>query len=160
MDYTVHGILQARILEWVAFSFLSFLGWGSSQPSDWTQVFCIAGGFFTSWATREAHFKEGKHENAPDLQPQVLLGAETHSETGCYCLLLNKSPAGVKLQLGGCSDLEEPGQTPECQNDRPFLCSRIISNHSQGWPGWGISKPATSEWPDQFAEALLRETNQ
>ena len=33
---------------------LSFLP-GSSQPRDWTQVFRIAGRFFTSWATREAH---------------------------------------------------------------------------------------------------------
>ena len=49
-DYTVHGILQARILEWVAFPFSR----GSSQPRDWSQVFFIAGGFFTSWATREA----------------------------------------------------------------------------------------------------------
>ena len=44
MDYTVHGILQARILEWVAFPFSK----GSSQPRDITQVSCIAGGFFTT----------------------------------------------------------------------------------------------------------------
>ena len=44
MDYTVHGILQARILEWVAFPF----SMGSSQPRDQTQVSRIAGGFFTS----------------------------------------------------------------------------------------------------------------
>ena len=50
MDYTVHGILQARILEWVDFPFSR----GSSQPSDQTQVSRIAGGVFTSWATREA----------------------------------------------------------------------------------------------------------
>ena len=50
LDYTVHGILQARILEWVAFPFTR----GSSQPRDWTQVSHIAGGFFTSQATREA----------------------------------------------------------------------------------------------------------
>ena len=49
-DYTVHGVLQTRILEWVAFPFSR----GSSQPRDRTQVSCIAGGFFTSWATREA----------------------------------------------------------------------------------------------------------
>ena len=47
MDYTVYGILQARILEWVAFSFSR----GSSQPRDPTQVSHIAGGFFTSQAT-------------------------------------------------------------------------------------------------------------
>ena len=44
MDYTVHGILQARILEWVAFLFSKV----SSQPRDQTQVSCIAGRFFTS----------------------------------------------------------------------------------------------------------------
>ena len=46
----VHGILQARILEWVAVPFSG----GSSQPRDWTQISHIAGGFFTSCATREA----------------------------------------------------------------------------------------------------------
>ena len=48
--WTIHGILQARIPEWVAFPFSR----GSSQPRDRTQVSCIAGKFFTSWATREA----------------------------------------------------------------------------------------------------------
>ena len=47
---SVHGILQARILEWVAISFPR----GSSQPRDWTQVSHIAGRRFTLWATREA----------------------------------------------------------------------------------------------------------
>ena len=50
IDYTVHGILQARILEWVAFPFSR----GSSQPRDQTQVSRIAGRFFTSRATKEA----------------------------------------------------------------------------------------------------------
>ena len=50
MDYTVHGILQARILEWVAVPFSR----GSSQNRDQTQVSHIEGRFFTSWATREA----------------------------------------------------------------------------------------------------------
>ena len=49
-DYTVHGILQARILEWVAFPFSR----GSFQPRNWTRVSCIAGGFFIDWAIREA----------------------------------------------------------------------------------------------------------
>ena len=48
--YIVHGILQARILEWVAVPFSR----GSSQPRDRTQVSRIAGGFFTTWAIREA----------------------------------------------------------------------------------------------------------
>ena len=53
VDYTVHGIFQATILEWVAFPFSR----GSSQPRDWTQVSCIAGGFFTSWTTQKAQSK-------------------------------------------------------------------------------------------------------
>ena len=89
MGYTVHGILQARILERVAFPFsrgifptqgsnpgLPHCKWilyqlshkgsprilervvypfssGSSQPRNRIRVLCIAGGFFTSWATRE-----------------------------------------------------------------------------------------------------------
>ena len=49
MDYAVRGILQARILEWVAIPFSR----GSFQPRDQIQVSHIAGGFFTSWATRQ-----------------------------------------------------------------------------------------------------------
>ena len=44
MDYTLHGILQVKILEWIAFPFSR----GSSQPNDQTQVSHTAGGFFTS----------------------------------------------------------------------------------------------------------------
>ena len=48
--WTVYGIPQAIIMEWVAFPFSR----GFSQPRDQTQVSHIAGEFFTSWATREA----------------------------------------------------------------------------------------------------------
>ena len=44
MDYTVHGVLYARILEWLTFPFSR----GSSQPRLQTQVSYIAGRFFTS----------------------------------------------------------------------------------------------------------------
>ena len=47
---SVHGILQARILEWVPILFSR----GSSQPRDRTQVSCIVGRFFTVSATRKA----------------------------------------------------------------------------------------------------------
>ena len=90
MDYTVHGILQARILEWVAFPFsrgifptqgsnpgllhcqwilyqlshqgnpiiLEWVAYPFSSESSWlrnqSRVSCIAGGFFTNWAIKEA----------------------------------------------------------------------------------------------------------
>ena len=47
----VHGILQARILEWVAIPFSR----ESSRPRDQTQVSCIVDRRFTVWATREVH---------------------------------------------------------------------------------------------------------
>ena len=47
---SIHGILQVRVLEWVAISFSR----GSSQPRDWTQISHIAGRLFTIRATREA----------------------------------------------------------------------------------------------------------
>ena len=45
------GIIQATILEWVACLFSS----RSFQPGNWTKISCIAGGFLTNWAIREAH---------------------------------------------------------------------------------------------------------
>ena len=47
---SVHGILQARMLEWIAIAFSR----GSFRPRDRTQVSCIAGRCFNLWATREA----------------------------------------------------------------------------------------------------------
>ena len=48
---SVHGIFQARVLDWVAISFSR----GSSQPRDQTRVSYTAGRRFTVWATREAY---------------------------------------------------------------------------------------------------------
>ena len=48
---SVHGILQARILEWVAMPSSRESSW----PRDKTRISCIAGRFFTFWATSEAH---------------------------------------------------------------------------------------------------------
>ena len=62
VDYTVQGIFQARIWEWVAFPFSR----GSSQPRDWTQVSHTADGFMTS------------------LEPQ---GKPKNTRVGSLCLL-------------------------------------------------------------------------
>ena len=50
LGFSVHRILQARILEWIAI----FFSRGSSWPRDWTHVSCIGGRRFNLWATREA----------------------------------------------------------------------------------------------------------
>ena len=72
---SVHGILQARILEWVAIPFSR----GSSPPRDWTWVSwnsCIAGRFFTIWATRE-----GPKAGAYSIILSLCVCANTPSET-------------------------------------------------------------------------------
>ena len=66
---SVHGILQPGTLEWVAIPFSR----GSSQPRAWTWVSCIAGRFFTIWATREESplAKKEKQKKFSEVQ-QVL----------------------------------------------------------------------------------------
>ena len=73
---SIHGIFQARVLEWVAI----FFSRGSSQPRDQTQVSHIAGKHFTIWATREAQQGikkkpklQGKLLDAGDLLMAMLL---------------------------------------------------------------------------------------
>ena len=83
MDYTVRGILQARILEWVAFPFSR----GLSQPRDQIQVTCIAGGFFTSWATREAQFS---YEKKLKIISSTYLLAKNNVEKTMWNILLFK----------------------------------------------------------------------
>ena len=99
-NYTVHGILQARILEWVAIPFSR----GSSQPRDQTQVSHIADRFFTSWATREAITISNKQKtvkvliawSCPTLLPHGLSSARLprpwhslgkNTRVDCYFLL-------------------------------------------------------------------------
>ena len=64
---SVHGILQERILEWVAIPFSR----GSSQSRDQSLVSCTAGIFFTVWVTREAPLRvdHGLIQTSADCQP-------------------------------------------------------------------------------------------
>ena len=80
---TVHEILQARILEWVAFPFFR----GSSQSRDWTQISRIAGRFFTSWATREA-------QTGRNVESQFL------SQTYWIYICFSKDAQGISVQAG------------------------------------------------------------
>ena len=79
---SVHEILQAGTLEWVA----TFLCRGSSQPRDGTQVSHIAGRFFTIWAPREAQSSltlsllgNRTHVTGGDLQGPEQTGEGPHS---------------------------------------------------------------------------------
>ena len=87
---SVHGILQARKLKWVA---LPLSRGESSQPRDWTQVSRITGGFFTSWATREALMIQQFHSsNSLQQLTLVFLPGEFHGQRS----LVGYSPWGHK----------------------------------------------------------------
>ena len=72
---SVHGIFQARVLEWVAISFSR----GSSQPRDGTWVSHIAGRCFTIWATREAsrHVQISKSKSKGRIFYSIFLSDRT-----------------------------------------------------------------------------------
>ena len=75
---SVHGILQARVLEWVAISFSR----GSSQPRNWTLVSCIAGRFFTNWNTQSVQFSSVA-QSCPTLcdpMNRSMLGLPVHHQ--------------------------------------------------------------------------------
>ena len=98
---SLHGILQARLLEWVAIPFPR----GSSQPWDRTRVSCIAGRFFTIWATREAQMQRG------ECGKRLLMSASNKalasnlflstSPRGRAATSWNINPAGIILSHGG-----------------------------------------------------------
>ena len=109
IDCTVHGILQARILEWVAFPFFR----GSSQPRDQTQVSHIAGGFFTSWATWDeggahkatplAYFRFGRGHCRTQYLVTVFSPLKSGGCSQCSSLCAHLAPAppdGVNIPVG------------------------------------------------------------
>ena len=82
---SVHGILQARIREWVAIPFSRRSSW----PRDGTRVSCIAGRFFTVWATREALFSYGETHKCLVLlltatQDSTSFRSSWHTQTLCF----------------------------------------------------------------------------
>ena len=102
MNYTVHGILRARILERVAFPFSR----ESSQPRDWTQVSCIAGGCFTSWATREARYQKYRMIKVRLLTYLLhFTGVETFREVKGLVrhLQLNRGQNGIRIRSDSMS---------------------------------------------------------
>ena len=88
---SVHGISQARTLEWVAISSSR----ESSEPRDWTWVFPIAGRLFTIWATREAW--KNKSLSKPESNQQYKDG-HGHSSTVLFYQLTYQRVCAI-LQL-------------------------------------------------------------
>ena len=92
---SVHGILQARILEWVSIPFSR----GSSWPRDWSWVSHIAGRFFTIWVPREAQISRGV------CRYSALLSWELSTESLFNCLRAS-SRSGLCSQASAAPPLE------------------------------------------------------
>ena len=123
--FSVHGILQARILEWVAIPFSR----GSSQSRDWTRISRIAGRFFTVSATREALVTC----MLPNSGPTAHLSKATTWETG-----IGWKTKGYFIQEAG--NLGEGGPGSQNYLLRFCLAMNVLkgkrrSNFSWSWDG-------------------------
>ena len=107
---SVHEIVQARILEWVAISSSR----GSSQPRDRTRVSCTAGRFFIDWAAREAHI--GKAHCPYNISPSLsdllhsawqFLALSTLLQMASFCSFIWLS--NIPLHICAASSLGFPG---------------------------------------------------
>ena len=132
---SVHGILQARILEWVALP--SFRG--SSQPRDQTRVSCFAGRFLTTWATRVAL-------QAPPylgLSLQVLLFLWYIFRNGIVVkIFLHFLLLFLLFYFSLPSDLPDWRAFLLCQSSGPSLVLKHNSWNFLGFPGFTlIRKP-------------------
>ena len=134
MDYTVSGILQARILEWVAvhFSRGSSQPRGSSQRRDQTQVFDIAGRFFTSWATKDAQeYWSGEPISSPAdfLDPGIKLGSPALQEDSLLTLLFPWARQ--------CLDPQNEASITVLVTGGFLLCCWYLSRRQDTWiPTW------------------------
>ena len=117
---SAHGILQAKMLEWVAISFSR----GSFYPSNRTHVSCIAGRFFTDWTRREA-LKVIIVQLCLILWPYGLCNME-FSRPVCW--------SGSPFLSPG--DLPNPGIKPRF----PSLQADSLPAESPGKPKWSLSR--------------------
>ena len=127
---SVHGLLQARILEWVAISFFR----GFSQPRDWTQVSCIAGRFFNIWATREAI------EVCNSIVHYMgFLGEASDKEPACQCRRLRGPIPGS-------------GRSPGGGNGNPLQYSCLENPMDRGaWRATVHRVPKSQTWQKQLS---------
>ena len=111
---SVHGILQAKILEWAAIPFSR----GSSQPRDQTQVSCTAGRFFTIWATRETE-KEcclpiRELNPSPTWLVVILTTMYTHIHTNTHISRRQWQPSPIFLPGKSHGKRSLVGYSPQC----------------------------------------------
>ena len=123
---SVHEILQARILEWVAVPFSR----RSSRARDWTQVSCIAGVFFTVWAAREALVCLGKSPLTPsearwEIDEQKKSDKTVATKLCCSCLCYIQANLPLLFQGFWTCMSYFSGYWSKSQRDKPLPTSSL-----------------------------------
>ena len=132
--FSVHGIFQARILEWVAISFPR----GASRPRDRTRVSCIVGRCFTIWATREAPGKAHKGKMIAEPQVNIREGTQLHPSTENWIKDLLSGPLSQSLPSGSFH--------------KPLIllhqrAHRLKTTITENWPIWSHGpQPCLTQW--------------
>ena len=99
LGFSVHRILQARILEWIAIPFSRVSSW----PRDWTQVSCTGGKFFTVWATGRSRYDNDDYGKITGhrVYQTGSLTMEKNSQQR-FSLLFNKNEASKNVYVTDC----------------------------------------------------------
>ena len=163
---SVHGILQARILEWFVISFSK----GSSQSRNWTWVSCITGRFFTNWAMRilTEHFLQGWTTAdklplifslgnvliSPSFLQDILLDTEFLVDNFLLSALIYVILLPVDLRdyekKSAYTLFEDPLYVMSCFSCAIFkICSLFLSFASLAWCAWWES---LCTYPIEFVE--------
>ena len=135
------GILQARILEWVAISSSR----GSSQPRNRTWVSCIAGRFFTDWATREALKKADEHQEM--MLSNCGVGQDTWESLGLQgnqlWIFTGRTRAEAEAPVLWPPDAKSwlNGKDPDTGKD----WRQEAKGRDRGWDGW-MASPTQWMW--------------
>ena len=125
-----------RILECVAYPFSN----GSSWPRTWTGVSCIAGGFFTNWAIREACDFWGKIKIATVAFALLSLGPLGLEKASCYLVNTFRKPPRKVHMIVTSASCGQPKLSPPCFSVHGILQARILEwvaiSFSRGscWP--------------------------
>ena len=136
------GILQARILEWVAIPFSR----GSPQPKDRTQVYCTTGRFLTIWVTRETQSSPIFHHFLSSVGHQ----GQKLTQTGSSQRVLLKEDScisswspGPVAGLWEVSRIAQPASGPLAEAARPAsFCPAFHSRLITDWPSL-LTRPST-----------------
>ena len=142
---SVHGILQARTLEWVALPFSR----GSSQPRGQTWVSCIAGRFFTLWTTREAWRRQKKVKMRKGTGGKGGINKGKQDTEGWQA----RKPMcsrNSKRDWGGSwlAQMRQEGKEGVTRARAPRWCSGFVSFSSGQWGG--VKVCYIKQWPEKM----------